>query len=709
MKIDRRSFRRIGLLAFLLVAPRAKAEEGMWTFDDVPRDRVRSEFGVSIDDGWLERLRRGAVKVGASGSFVSGDGLIMTNHHVASGCIQELSTAADDLVANGFRAAAPADERRCPAMEARHLVAIEDVTEKVLAATKGKTDKAFVDAQKAEMARLEKRCVDARGSGKRGRGAAGDERTRCEVVTLFHGGAYHLYEYRVWTDVRLVFAPEFDIAFFGGDPDNYEFPRWNLDVAFLRAWEDGKPASTPHHLPWSTDGVKEGDPVFVAGHPGATQRLLTGAQQDFLRDVEYPAILLRLSEWRGAMDEFGRRDAESARIAKRDLYSALNYLKRYRGYLDTLNDDAFAGRQAEAEAALRGKVAADPAARAAYGGAWEAIEAAQAAKRRLFARYSTVEGHAGLGISGALFAHARTLVRGAAERAKPDAGRLREFRGTAIPSLEAKLFSTAPVHAALEERKIAFSLTKMREALGPDDPTVRAALGSDSPDAVARAVVAGTRLADPAERRRLWNGGAPAIAASDDPMVLLAKRLDADARDVRRRWEDEVEGPERKNGEKVARAGFALSPVKRYPDATGTLRLSVGRVRGLTEPDGTVVAPFTTIGGTFGRATGSEPFALPKRWLDRKRAIDPDVPFNFVTDNDTIGGNSGSPVVDSRGRVVGLVFDGNIHSLGGAFWFDPARKRAVAVDARAILHALQVIYDADGLADELVSGRRAEN
>jgi hypothetical protein len=502
----------------------------------------------------------------------------------------------------------------------------------------------------------------------------------------------------VYRDVRLVFFPGYDIAFFGGDPDNFNFPRFDFDVSFLRAYEDGKPVKTPDHLSWSEAGPKEGDLVFMSGNPGSTQRLLTVSELEFLRDEQMPRVLLRQSERRGMLNQFATIGPEEKRISEDAIMGVENSFKALFGRYQTLLDKNFFAAKEKAEHEMRARLAADPKKQEQYGAAWDAIAKAQAVYRRIYVRYTMVE--AGSGFSSEPFRIARTLVRGAAERPKPNADRFREFRDSALPSVEQRLFSKAPIYPELEQVNLAWSLTKLREDLGTDDPLVKKVLGKESPESLAKSLVTGTKLADVELRKKLWEGGQKAIDASDDPMIKLALLVDPDARALRKTYEDEVEAVEKKNSELIARALFEEQKTSVYPDATFTLRLTYGTVKGWDE-NGTMVAPFTKLAGLYDRATGQEPYALPKIWLDAKAKVKLDTPMNFTTDNDIIGGNSGSPVVNAKGELVGIVFDGNIHSLGGAFWFDDRLNRAIAVHSSAILEGLKVVYGADLLVKEL--------
>ena len=681
---------------WLLVAPVlalslvVHADEGMWTYDNFPADAVARKFGFKPDPAWLREAQLSSVRLagGCSGSFVSGKGLVMTNHHCAHACIEQLSTAQEDRVAKGFYAPALENEVRCPEIELNELVETRDITAKVKEATQGiAPGKEFNDRRKAAMTRLENEC------------AGQDEKLRCDVVTLYDGGQYQLYKYRRFQDVRLVFAPEMDIAFFGGDPDNFNFPRYDLDVAFLRAWENGKPAVTEHHFGWSPAGSKDGELTFVSGNPGGTDRQLTVAQLKLQRDVVVPRILMDLAQARGAFTVFTQESPEHRRIAEKDLFGIENSFKVLRGHFDALVTPTVWNQLETREKALRARVNADPAMKARYGSAWddEARALREFEPRR--DEYDYIE--RGRSFGGSLYRYARALVRGTEETAKPDDQRLREYTDAKLPQLRQSLFSSAPVYEDLERFRLAYSLTKMREVLGADHPFVRKVLGKKSPQELADELVK-SKLYDVHVREQLWKGGPQAVRASTDPMVQLALAVDADARPLRK-WNDEqIEPVTVAARERIAAARFALYGRSEYPDATFTPRLSYGAVAGYIEK-GRPIAPYTTMGQAFDRATGRAPFKLPESWLRAAEEghLAMGTPFNFVTTNDIIGGNSGSPVFDRDRRIVGLIFDGNIHSTGGNYGFDPALNRAVAVDSRALREALQSIYGADRLAREL--------
>jgi len=680
------------LLAASGCAPRlAAADEGMWTFDRFPSAVIAKTYGVTIDSAWLDHVRQSVVRLsGCTGSFVSANGLILTNHHCVEGCLAEHSTREKSLIDSGVFAARPADELRCAAQIADVLVATENVTPALTAAVRSADERVAKEQRRHALTDLEQRCEET----------AKSQRTplKCEAVTLYGGGEYWLYEYRRYTDVRLAFTPEDGIAAFGGDPDNFQFPRWCLDVALLRAYVDGHPAPTPQHFTIDFNGPKPGETVFVAGHPGSTDRELTVAQLTELRNLEMPPWLLGASELRGRLIQFAKTSPAAERIARDRLNGLENSIKRNRKLLDALLDEDLMLHKREDERSLRERVASDPALRASIGDPWTRVEAAEKAQAAFLLRHTYLED--ATGFNSRLFRYARTLLRGAAERDKPNADRLREYTDAALPRLEQQLAAPTPLYPDLEELTLSYSLERMREWLGPDDPVVRRLLATESPDSLARKVVTGSKLGDPDERARLWKGGTPAITASHDPMIELARSVDSDERALRKRQEDEVDAVTEIAGEAIAKARFAVFGTSVYPDATFTLRLNVGTVQGWDE-NGAPVAPFTQLGRIFARATAKAPFAVPASWARARATLDPATPFDLSTNNDIVGGNSGSPLIDANGRIVGLIFDGNIHSISGAYWFDAAKNRAVAVDTAAIGEALTKVYNADRLADEL--------
>jgi len=678
----------ISAVATLVALTPALADEGMWTFDNFPSQAVQQKYGVAIDQPWLDRVRAGAVRLagGCSASLVSAEGLVLTNHHCVAGCVQDLSTGDRDYLKNGFFPASRNNERQCPGAQAEILAAIADVTPTVNAATAGKTGQEFVRARDGAVADLEKQACE-------GRAAI----NRCQVISLYDGGQYKLYTYRKYSDVRLAFAPEFQTAFFGGDPDNFNFPRYDLDFSFLRLYENERPVSTPQHLKWNADAPKDGDLVFVAGNPGGTDRLLTAPQLITMRDVVRPPLLYQLSELRGRYTEFAQESAEHGRISNRSLFGVENTIKALRGAQLALLDPMLIESKRKADAELKAKVDADPRLKAEIGDPWSEIAQAQVVRAELNTAVSFLENRAGSGSQ--LFRYARTLVRASAEKQKPNGERLREYTDARLPLLEKNLLDSQPVERDLEQLQLLYWLTKLREELTADAPETELYIGKEAPESLARTLSA-SKLGDAAVRRRLWAGGARAIAASDDPMIRFVLKTDESARAVRKTYEERVDGPTDRAAERIAKARFAVYGTSVYPDATFSLRLTYGRVNGWTYRGRTIPAT-TTFDGLYRRATGHFPFELTPRWIAAKDKLDLSTVFNISSENDIIGGNSGSPLINAKGEVIGAIFDGNIHSLGGDFYYDAALNRAVSVSTAAITEALTKVYGQSALVAEL--------
>ncbi len=663
----------------------ARADEGMWTFDAFPAERMRAAYGWAPDQAWLNKTQAAAVRLtgGCSASFVSAQGLILTNHHCVATCIEENSTAADNILAKGFTARTNAQEKKCAGQQAEVVTAIADVTPQIKQAIGTLKGAEAVRARTAAAAALESAgCPDS-------------ATTRCQVVALYGGGQYKLYTYRKYSDVRLVWAPEAQAAQFGGDPDNFNFPRYSMDASFLRAYENGKPVATPAHLKWNPRAPIDGEAVFVVGNPGSTSRLFTGDQLAFQREVALPITLATQSELRGRLISAMSQSPERAREAAETLGGLENSLKVTIGRVTALNDPAFTGRLAAAEADLKRRSAGN----AAIGNPWGEISAAVQAQRNSHVERSFATP------SSQLFGYALALVRAADERGKPNAERLPGFADSALPLLEKNITDARPITNWIEQLRMEWSLSKAREYLGADHAQTRLLLGKESPEKLAARLVTGTRLADPAVRAALWTGGAAAIAASTDPMIVYARSLDANARSLQKRFDAEVDAPLTAARTRLADARFAAFGTSNYPDATFTLRISYGKVEGWTEA-GRPVPTRTVLGGTFDRATGAEPFDLPPAFVANQARIDKSTAYNFVSTNDIIGGNSGSPVIDRAGTVIGAAFDGNIHSMGGNYGYDGKLNRTVTVSTAAVQEALETIYPAPNLVAELKGGRR---
>jgi hypothetical protein len=670
----------------------AVADEGMWTFDNPPVRQLKEKYGFEPSQAWLDHVRLASVRFndGGSGSFVSPEGLVLTNHHVARGQLQKVSSPEKDYVRDGFLAATRAEELKCPDLELNVLMAMEDVTAKVMAAVKpGMSEKDANNARKAVTAKLEKESLDATG-------------LRSDVVTLYQGGEYWLYRYKKYTDIRLVFAPEVQIAFFGGDPHNFTFPRHDLDMALFRVYEKGKPIASPNFLKWNPKGAAAGELVFVSGHPGSTSRLQTLAQLEFSRDLGYPTYLEMIKRNLEVVRRYAARGKEQARESANLIFGLENALKALSGEHDGLKAPQLLQKKERDEQELRKRAAGNPKWKKLYAGAWDAIAAAvkKNAGRHKLRFYRSYGGHQ-------LPAKAEAIVRYVAEVKKPDGERLEEFHEAGLESLRFELLSPAPIYHGLEEVLLADSLRQALEKLGPNDPFVKAALGGKKPEEVAKDLIAGTKLGDPAVRKKLIAGGAAAVAASTDPLIVFARRMDPIRREIRKWYEDNVQSVVRAAGEKIGKARFAVYGKSVYPDATFTLRLAYGTVRGYPM-NGTKAPPRTTFYGLYDRAASFDfrpPFHLPARFIARKEKLTLATPLNFVADADIIGGNSGSPVINRAGEIVGLIFDGNIQSLVSRFVYDDTANRAVAVHTAGITEALRKLYDAEKLVKEMLGER----
>jgi hypothetical protein len=684
--------RKLLALALVVFAAPLVADEGMWLFNRPPRGILEKRYGFNPSQAWLDHLQKASVRFnnGGSASFVGPDGLILTNHHVGLDCLAKVSTPQHDYVATGYHAKSEAEEVKCVDLELNVLMSIEDVTQRVQAAvTPGMS---AADAQKARRAVMN--TIEQESTQKTG--------LRSDVVTLFQGGEYHLYRYKKYTDVRLVFAPEVTIAFFGGDPDNFEYPRYDLDICLFRAYENGKPVKSADYLKWSAEGAKDGELVFVSGNPGRTDRLNTLHHLEFFRDVTYPFTLDLLRRREVLLDTYAERSVENDRRAHDDLFGIKNSRKAYIGRIAGLQDPAIMKEKAEAEAALRRKVDADPQLKAQYGDAWDMVDKAFATYRPFALEFRFLEG--GLAFNSRLFGIARTIVRLDEEKTKPNAERLREYRESGLESLKQQLYSQAPIYEDLETVELADSLSQWMEVMGADNPLVVKVLDGKSPQERASELVRTTRLRDVAYRKQLGEGGKAAVDASHDPMIEVARIVDPRSRELRTLYDTQVDEPLTEAYAKIANAVFKTSGGDTYPDATFTLRLSYGTVKGYEE-NGKAIPWRTTIGGTFEHAAAhanKDPFALPKTWTSKKSGLDHDnTPFDFVLTADIIGGNSGSPVVNRAGEFVGIIFDGNLESLPWDYQFDDRVGRAVAVHSAGIIDALTKVYNAPDIVKQL--------
>ena len=676
------------VLAAALFSPAVRADEGMWTFDNPPVKQLQEKFNFTPTQQWLDHLRLSSVRLndGGSGSFVSPHGLLLTNHHVARGQLQKNSSADHDYIRDGFYATTPEQEMKSQDLEVNVLVSYEDVTDRVNTATKGakNTEEEFAK-RKAVIAEIEKESTEKTGF-------------RSDVVTLYQGGEYWLYRYKKYTDVRLVFAPEQQAAFFGGDPDNFTYPRYNLDMALYRVYENGKPIDSKDYLKWNPQGAGDGDLVFVSGHPGSTQRLSTYASLVFDRDTVTPIIIQVLKRRIATLRDYSARGPEQTRQAASQIFGLENSLKVYVGRLEGLQDKNLMEKKRREEEEFRAKVDANPEWKKEFGNAWDGVaEAIDKAKPRIKEQFfrSTDSQLAGLAVN---------LVTYVSEIQKPDGERLEGFHDSQLESLRLRLFSPAPIYPEMEIARMTSALEAGVKELGPNDPWIKAVLDGRTPKDAANQMISETKMGDAAFRKSLAEGGQTAVEASTDPLIAMARRIDPIRREQIKWFEKNVQSVEQRSGEKLGRARFAVYGKNTYPDATFTLRLSYGQVMGY--PMNGTKAPYkTTMYGLYDRAASFNnkvPFDLPKRYVDGKDKLDLATPFNFVTTNDIIGGNSGSPVVDRQGDIVGLIFDGNIQSLVGDFVYDSYQNRAVAVHTAAMTEALKKLYGAQKLVDELL-------
>jgi hypothetical protein len=681
----------IALFACQTLPFTARADEGMWPFNNIPRAEIKRKYGFDVTDDWLHKVQLASVRFnsGGSGSFVSADGLVLTNHHIASDTLAKISTPQKDFNKDGFYAPTRDQEVKAPDIELNQLISIEDVTDRVNAGIRSNMGPAQANgARNSAMNNISEACTKETG-------------LRCDVVPLYQGGQYNLYRYKKYTDVRLVFAPEFEIAFLGGDPDNFEYPRYDLDMALFRVYENDQPVHVDNYLKWSTTGAKDGELIFVPGNPGRTERMDTVAHLEYLRDFGFPLLLKFLNRRHEMLTRFGAQGAEQERRAHEDLFGIDNSLKAIRGEEEGLKVPSLIATKQRAETELRRAIAADSRKQEEYGDAWDAIAKGRRAQSSYEVQRRFLE--AEWGFDSTLFDAARALVRMAEESTKPNEKRLPEYTDAARESLEEQLYSPAPVYDDFEIAKLSDSLRFMLEEMGPNNAIVKKVLQGETPEARAAELINGTRLKDVAYRKQVATGGVKGIERSDDPMIKLARSIDSESRAVRKRYEDEVQAVERVNYAKISRALFELKGTSLYPDATFTLRLSYGAVKGYRE-NGKFVAPFTDFGGLFRHSAthgNKYPYHVPESWVKAKPRLNLRTPINFVSTADIIGGNSGSPVINRNGELVGLIFDGNIQSLVGDFYFDESVNRAVSVDSRGMLEALRKVYRATAVVNEL--------
>jgi len=684
-------------------SPAVHGDEGMWLFNAPPLKQLKETYRFEPTQAWLDHLQKSSVRFnsGGSGSFVSADGLVMTNHHVGADDLQKLSTAEKNYLRDGFHAKTAAEELKCKGLELNVLQSIKIVTDEVNAAvTAEMAPAAAFKARQLKISDLEKANADPA------------KNLRADVVTLFAGGQYHLYIFKKYTDIRLVFAPEKAIAFFGGDPDNFEYPRYDLDICFFRVYENDQPLKAEHHLTWSEAGTKENELIFVSGHPGRTNRQNTVAELQYLRDTGYPMALQRLNRLEVLIGSWVERSEDNRQKGEDELFGIQNSRKARIGGLGGLLDPKLMGRKVSEEARLkqfiqmqinnrRAKTPEETKVLEVASGAFDAIATAE--KLRAVMIKDATFWNNGAAFNTAYFGIARTLLRATDEKAKPATERLPEFAEARLPSLEFGLFSDEPHYDDFETLKLADSLTMMAGHYGAADETVVKILSGKSPRERAFELVSGTKVKSVEFRKKLYEGGKPAVDAAADPMIELARLIDAKSRELRKEFEMKIDEPKRNAYAALAKARYAMDGDKTYPDATFTLRLSYGTVKGFTE-DGKAVPAYTELGGLYERSKmqgNKYPFELPKRWDEKKAKLDLKTPFNFVSTADIIGGNSGSPVVNAKGEVVGIIFDGNIQSLVLDFIYDGDIARAVSVDSRSIIESLTKVYEAKELVAEL--------
>lgn len=678
------------LILILALTGFVKADEGMWTYNNLPTAILKDRYEFEPSKDWTEHLMKSSVRFnsGGSGSFISKNGLVLTNHHVGADTLAKISSAEHDYYRNGFLARTQAEEIKAPDLELNQLLSIEDVTDRVNRSVKPEMTAAEAAlARRAAIAQIEKESLEQTG-------------LRSDVVTLYQGGQYNLYRYKKYTDVRLVFAPEFDIAFFGGDPDNFEYPRFNLDMCIFRVYENGTPAQIKNFLKWSASGTQEDELVFVSGHPGSTKRMYTLSALAFLRDFRVPYQLEYLTRQEIMLQQYGGKGIEEARRAKEELFAVQNSRKVYYGRIKGLQDPEVFRKKQKDENKILSEIKANSELKD-LASAWDTIEIAQKSAKKYLVKRSLLEG--AQAFNSKLFSIARTLVRLAEETQKPNEERLPEYRDSNRASLELQLFSEAPIYEDLEVAKLTDALTLFTTKFGESHSLVRKVMEGKSPAERAADLVAKTSLKEVAIRRNVAEGGVKSITESYDAMIVLAKLVDLPSRSIRKTYEEKVEEPERQAYAQIAKALFAIKGTTIYPDATFTLRLSFGQVKGYEE-NGLLIPPYTTLGGAFeheAKHGASPPFALPASWHKMKNSMELQTPFNFVSTADIIGGNSGSPTVNQKGELVGLIFDGNIYSLVADYFYDDKQSRAVSVDSRGMLEVLKSVYQANELVKEL--------
>jgi len=666
----------------------ANPDEGMWTFDNPPTKQLKEKYNFTPTKEWLEHVRLSSVRFmdGGSGSLVSPNGLVMTNHHVAVGQLQKISSEKNNYVRTGFYAPNYDQEMKSSDLEVNILFSMKNITDKILSSIKkGMSNEESLKARDAKIAEIEKNSLEKTG-------------LRSNVVSLYHGGEYWLYQYKKYTDIRLVFAPERQAAYFGGDYDNFTFPRYDLDVAFFRIYEDGKPIKSPAYFKWNTSGADDNELVFVSGNPGSTNRLYTYSQLEYQRDYRYPMILQFITSWIESLREYAAKGPEQQRRALIRIFGLSNGEKAMTGEYNGLLDEDLMKHRKEAENEFRAKIKANPELQKKYGDAWDTISKI-IEKQKMNAkqkRYQKISG-------SSLARKAVTIVQYVNEINKPNSERMDGYHDAELPSLKFRLLSPAPIYSDFEISNLTWWLGLSLDELGKDDPFIKIVLNGKSPEEAAKELVEGSKLANIDLRKKLIDGGVDAVKKCKDPMIVLARKIDPILRKNHKFNKDNIESVMTPAAEKIAQARFAVYGKSTYPDATFTLRLSYGTVKGY--PMNGTKAPFkTTLYGLYDRSLSfdkQDDFVLPERFWDKQKELDLSTPVNFVSTCDIIGGNSGSPVINKKAEVVGLIFDGNIESLPGRFVYNKVKNRAVSVHTAYIIEALRKLYDAEKLANEI--------
>lgn len=669
---------KLTVTALILFAEPALAAEGFWPFSALPIEKMNAELGVVPSGALLRKVEQATLQLGrfCTASLAGPNGLLLTNYHCISSCLQDISKDKEDLVAEGFTSNGSAEERQCPGLFAERPLSDMDVTERFNSALKGLSGKDYADRLKREMSAVIAECL------------AGEETKTCRVVRYFNDAVFRLQSFKVYRDVRMVFAPEFQSALFGGDPDNFDFPRFGFDMALLRLYEDGLPAPAEGWLSWRNDAPRDGEALIIAGYPGFTFRHFTVSQIRSMRDGYLPWFMTNLSELRGRLIQFSDQRAGSKPLPSSLIYEVENSLKKARGQFEALADADNMAIKENNEIELRNTISVNPELSKAVGSAFEEIAAGEVVYRQIYwqesLRYDLTP--------SVLWRNARELVAAIRQMAKPADQRDSYYIDENLPTIEQSLFTEIIIDAEVERLALAFGLSKLREYLGTDHSLVRNILGKESPESLARRVVNQTKLGDSNERKKIFRSGLTGLESSEDPLLRIAALVDDAYKALDKRYMDEVDAPQVLAHQRIAVARNFGSRAGQYPDADSSLRLSYGRISGWTDRDGSSVDSCTLVKDLAQRATDHPPYQLPRSWRQSMAKLDMEQPFNCATTHDMIGGNSGSPVIDGNGEIVGLVFDGNFPSLGGTYVYEANRNRAIMLSGRLIQDALRVVY-----------------